>query len=79
MDQYSEKWRERRKLFVRYFHAPLSSEGMIGSVHVPEACEFVNRLLLELNDTPGEVQALTRQCVWLFYTLILKQSADRCT
>lgn len=60
MNPYSEGWRERRKLFVRYFRSPASSDA-IGPVYVPEAYEFVNRFLLDLQDEPGEVHAVTRQ------------------
>jgi hypothetical protein len=51
---YSDEWKAQRKLFVRYFRPN-------GGVHIAQEYEVVHRLLLDLNDVPGEVYGLVRQ------------------
>ena len=61
---YSEAWKERRRLFTRYFRSPGHSDAALGTVvHASQVYEFVHRFLLDLNDTPGEVYGLARQYV----------------
>ena len=54
---YSDAWRDRRKLFVKHFRP--SVDGT--SPHTARASEFVQRFLLDLNETPDEFYGLVRQ------------------
>lgn len=69
LNPYSEKWRERRKLFVQYFRPT-------DAVHVPRVYEFVHRLLLDLHETPKEVRALTRQYVQVIPRQLARTDVD---
>ncbi|KAJ3546791.1 hypothetical protein NMY22_g1911 [Coprinellus aureogranulatus] len=61
LSPYSEAWRERRKLFARYFRTNAGPDGE--GVHTPQAYEFVNRFLVDLSETPNEFYGLARHMV----------------
>jgi hypothetical protein len=62
LNPYSDAWKERRRLFARYFRSSGHSDAAsVTAVHIPQVNEFVHRFLLDLNETPGEVYGLVRQ------------------
>ncbi|KAJ2913751.1 hypothetical protein MD484_g6663, partial [Candolleomyces efflorescens] len=66
---YGEKWKERRRMFVRHFR-PTDT-----SIIRPQAHEFVGRLLVELNRAPEEFLESVRRCdinLQPFIYLVLK-------
>ncbi|KAJ3538450.1 hypothetical protein NMY22_g5158 [Coprinellus aureogranulatus] len=60
LNPYSEAWRKRRKLFVKYFNST-SPDGE--PVHIPQVYEFVNRFLVDLSETPSEANGLVKHMV----------------
>ncbi|KAJ3523975.1 hypothetical protein NMY22_g11206 [Coprinellus aureogranulatus] len=79
LSPYSEAWRERRKLFVRYFRTNTGPNGE--GVHTSQAYEFVHRFLVDLSETPNEVYGLARHmigsmAVSLAYGIPIKRRSD---
>lgn len=64
LSPYSEAWRERRKLFTKYFRSA-GPDGV--GVYTAQTYEFVHRFLVDVNETPAEVYSLARQCVALHF------------
>ena len=61
---YSEAWRERRRLFVKYFRSPgHSDEGLGTGVHTSQVYEFVHRFVLDVSEKPEDVYDIVRRCV----------------
>lgn len=53
--KYGERWKERRKLFLRHFH-PLNAKS-----HQPKELEYIQKLLKRLHDSPEKFMDHIRQ------------------
>jgi len=52
---YGDDWRERRRLFTKYFHPNNPS------ANVPLQCEFIHKMLVQLLDDPGDFLGITHR------------------
>jgi len=53
---YGDSWRERRRLFTKYFH-PNSL-----TANIPQQREFTHKMLVQLLDNPDDFLGITRRC-----------------
>jgi len=52
---YGDDWRERRRLFTKYFHPNNPS------ANVPQQLEFVHKMLVQLLDDPDDFMVITQR------------------
>ena len=62
---YGDEWRERRRLFTKYFHPNNPS------ANVPQQCEFIHKMLLQLLDGPDDLLDITQRYVASIMTGVL--------
>jgi len=51
---YGDSWRERRRLFTKYFHPNNPS-------NTPQQLEFIHKMLVQLLDDPDDFLDITRR------------------
>jgi len=54
---YGDAWRERRRLFTKYFHPNNPS------ANIPQQIEFIHKMLVQLLDNPNDFLDITRRFV----------------
>src|SRR6188768_1458386 len=52
---YGDSWRERRRLFTKYFHPNNPS------ANIPQQTEFIHKMLVQLLDNPDDFMGITQR------------------
>jgi len=58
---YGDSWRERRRLFTKYFHPNNPS------ANIPQQLEFVHKMLVQLLDGPKDFMSITRRYAIVYW------------